>query len=332
MNYRFEELEYLKKIENHKKLGGFNMKINVLSLFDGISCGQVALQRAGISVENYFASEIDTYSTSITIRNFPKTIQLGDVTLLNDKQLDELPTIDLLIGGSPCQDLSSSNVWTDKKGLEGKKSSLFFEYVRVLNFLKIKNPNIIFLLENVGSAKKVDKEIIDKELGVKGIPFNSQLLSAQNRNRVYWTNIEFDVPETRNEIYMQDILEDQVDDKYYLTQKMYDCIISPATKGWQSGKMEIDLKTARPLTATMHKMHRADTDNYVSTTYQPKDKTNVRRLTPLECERLQTLTDNYTKFGNKNGKEVLISDTRRYMSIGNGWTVDVIAHILSNLK
>ena len=122
---------------------------------------------------------------------------------------------------------------------------------------------------------------------------------------------------------MQDILEDSVSDKYYLTQKMYDCIMSPATKGWQSGKMEINLKIARPLTATMHKMHRADTDNYISTEYKPADKTNVRRLTPLECERLQTLPDNYTEG---------ISDTNRYKCIGNGWTVDVIAHILSYLK
>lgn len=306
--------------------------INVLSLFDGISCGRVALERARIKVDNYFASEVDPYAMSISAYNYPSTIQLGDVQLLDDEQLKKLPKIDLLIGGSPCQDLSSSNVWTEKKGLEGKKSSLFFEYVRVLNYLKNKNPNIKFLLENVGSAKNKDKEIIDRELGVKGVPFNSSILSAQNRNRVYWTNIEFEVPKCRKEVYLQGLLESHVEDKYYLTQKMYDCIISPATKGWQSGKMEIDLKIARPLTATMHKMHRADTDNYVSTNYKPEGKTNVRRLTPLECERLQTLKDNYTKYGIKNNKEVLISDTRRYMSLGNGWTVDVIAHILSFIE
>ena len=130
---------------------------------------------------------------------------------------------------------------------------------------------------------------------------------------------------------MKDIKENEVDDKYYLTQKMYDCIMTPGTKGWQSGKLEIDLDVARPLLATMHKMHRADTDNYISTDYKPKDKTNVRKLTPIECERLQTLQDNYTKYGIEKGKVKLISDTRRYMALGNGWTVDVIAHILKNL-
>lgn len=113
---------------------------------------------------------------------------------------------------------------------------------------------------------------------------------------------------------------------------MHDYIMAPGTKNWQSGKLEIDLRIARPLTATMHKMHRADTDNYVSTKYRPSEKTNIRRLTPLECERLQTLPDNYTRIGFVNGKEKIISDTKRYIAIGNGWTVDVIAHILSYLK
>lgn len=132
---------------------------------------------------------------------------------------------------------------------------------------------------------------------------------------------------------MQDILEKSVDDKYYLTPKMYECIMSKGTKGWQSGKLEIDLKIARPLLATMHKMHRADTDNYVSTKYKPGDKTNVRRLTPIECERLQTIPDNYTSIGIKeNGKTFKLSDTRRYMAIGNAWTVDVIAYILSHMN
>ena len=121
---------------------------------------------------------------------------------------------------------------------------------------------------------------------------------------------------------MKDILEETVDDKYYLTQKMYDCVITPAKSGWNSGNMDIDLEIARPLCATMHKMHRASQDNYVSTKYHPLGKTNVRRLTPIECERLQTLPDNYTEG---------ISDTQRYKCIGNGWTVDVIAHIFKYL-
>lgn len=310
------------------------MGINVLSLFDGISCGQVALERAGIEVDNYYASEIDKYAISITQYNYPNTIQLGDVTALTKNQIQALGKIDLLIGGSPCQSLSSVNVYLnkDEKGVNGNgKSKLFWEYVRIYNILKEINPNLKFLLENVGSASLEDREIIDKQLGVKGVAFNSHLLSAQNRNRIYWTNIDFQLPTKRKDIYMKDIKENEVDDKYYLTQKMYDCIMTPGTKGWQSGKLEIDLDVARPLLATMHKMHRADTDNYISTDYKPKDKTNVRKLTPIECERLQTLQDNYTKYGIEKGKVKLISDTRRYMALGNGWTVDVIAHILKNL-
>lgn len=302
-------------------------------MFDGISTGRLALESAGIEVNNYYASEIDDYAKAISKYNWSNVTQVGDVKAINQELLDNLPTIDLLIGGSPCQDLSSSNVWSEQKGLEGKKSSLFWEYARILELIKLKNPNVKFLLENVGSAKLSDRKIIDNTLGVQGKKFNSQLLSAQNRNRVYWTNINFEVPTERKELYMQDILETQADDKYYITQKMYDCIMSPATKDWQSGKMEIDLKIARPLTATMHKMHRADTDNYISTKYQPNGKTNVRRLTPLECERLQTLPDGYTAQGiDNNGKEIKISDTRRYMSIGNGWTKNVISYILCNLK
>lgn len=289
--------------------------MNVLSLFDGMSCGQIALERAGIEVENYFASEIDKYAIKVTQANYPNTKQLGSITELDGTKL---PKIDLMFGGSPCQDLSSSNVWTEQKGLQGKKSSLFWEFVRLLKEVK----PTYFLLENVGSAKNSDIEIIDRELGVKGIKFNSKLVLPQNRNRVYWTNIPFELPKNEMTLTMQDLLETNVDDKYYITQKMYDCIMCPATKGWQSGKMDIDLKIARPLTATMHKMHRADTDNYI-TGIAPQGKTNVRRLTPVECERLQGVKDNYTD---------CVSDTQRYRMLGNGWTVDVIAHIFKYIK
>lgn len=299
--------------------------INVLSLFDGISCGMVALERAGIHVNKYYASEIDKNAIKISSKNYPNIIQLGDIEQITKDQLETLDGIDLIIGGSPCQGLSSSNVWLKdgEYGVNGTgKSKLFWQYVRIVNLVKEMNPNVKFLLENVGSASVKDREIINKALGCVGVSFNSKLLSAQNRNRIYWTNFNFEVPQRRKEIYMRDILENKVNDKYYLSQKMYDCIMSPATKGWQSGTMEINLDIARPLTATMHKMHRADTDNYVSTQYKPDGKTNVRRLTPLECERLQTLPDNYTSG---------VSDTSRYKCIGNGWTVDVIAHILSFL-
>ena len=233
----------------------------------------------------------------------------------------------MIIGGSPCQSLSSLNVKLKgiERGVNGSgESNLFWEYVRILNIVKNKcNSNVRFLLENVGSAKNEEKEIINNALGCIGKSFNSKLLSAQNRNRIYWTNFNFEIPQQRKEIYMQDILEKEVDDKYYLSPKMYDSVMTPNNNGWHCGKMEINLEIARPLCATMAKMHRANQDNYISTEYHPDGKTNVRRLTPIECERLQTLPDNYT---------VGISDTNRYKCIGNGWTVDVIAHILSYLK
>ena len=158
--------------------------MNVLSLFDGISCGQIALERAGIKVEKYYASEIKPSAIKCTQTNYPNTIQLGDVTKLDLNKIDK---IDLLIGGSPCQDLSIANVINrgNQDGLDGKKSSLFFEYVRILKQLKPK----YFLLENVANMKNKDKELISNILGVETIKINSNLVSYQNRSRYYWTNI-----------------------------------------------------------------------------------------------------------------------------------------------
>lgn len=295
--------------------------MNVLSLFDGISCGQIALERAGINVDKYYASEINESAIRIAKKNYPNTIHLGNVEELSFKDLGE---IDLLIGGSPCQSLSSSNVWLKdgEYGVNGEgKSRLFWEYVRAYLILKPK----YFFFENVASMRNIDRDIISEQLGVQPVKINSSQFSAQNRRRYYWTNIPFELlEETRytNET-MKDILEDSVEDKYYLKQGTLDCVMRPASGGWQSGKMEIDLEIGRPITASCWKIHRADTDNYVTTEYQPKERTNVRRLTPLEAERLQTLPDNYTA-GEK--------DKDRYEAIGNGWTVDVVAHIFKNLK
>jgi DNA-cytosine methyltransferase len=288
---------------------------NVLSLFDGISCGQIALKKAGIGYEKYYSSEVDKFAIRITQENHPDTVQIGDANLVRG---GNLPQIDLLIGGSPCQDLSkSANRWTDKKtkGLHGDKSRLFWEYVRIFKETKPR----CFLFENVGSMKAGDAGIITKELGVEGRRFNSNLLLPQNRNRIYWTNIPFTLPVGGMTMTMQDMLEKEVDPKYYLTRRMYDCVTTPATKGWiNRSRMEIDPVIAKPLIATMHKMHRADMDNYVTGASPDGIKTNVRRLTPLECERLQGIPEGYT---------ASVSDTQRYKLIGNGWTVDVIAHI-----
>tara|TARA_R110000782_G_scaffold266947_1_gene361830 strand:- start:26 stop:901 length:876 start_codon:yes stop_codon:yes gene_type:complete len=288
--------------------------MNVVSYFDGMSCGQIALNKLEMKVDNYFAFEVDEYAIKVTQKNYPNTKQMGSVI---DANFNDLPKIDLLIGGSPCQNLSNVNVYSDGKGLEGSKSKLFWEFVRAKNEL---NPKY-FLLENVGSASKEDIAIIDRELGVKGKKYNSKNISSQHRNRVYWTNIPFDETYIETQPSMKVLLEEKVEDKYYVSEKMRDYIMSQGTGGWQSGKLEIDLDIARPLTATMHKMHRADTDNYV-TGVAPIGKTNIRKLTPIECERLQTVPDNYTDS---------VSNTRRYQMLGNGWTVDVIAHIFKNI-
>lgn len=296
--------------------------MNVLSLFDGISCGRIALERADIPVEKYYASEIDARAISISKKNYPDIIQIGDITKITNNDLYNLGSIDIIIGGSPCQSLSSSNVWLKdgEYGVNGEgKSRLFWEYVRTLLVVKPK----YFLFENVASMRNADRDIITKQLGVDAILINSLQFSGQHRRRYYWTNIPFELFEGRKvNTIMQDILEKTVDDKYYLKQGTLDCIMRPAGGGWQSGKMEINKEIARPITASCWKIHRADTDNYVSTEYCPEGRTNVRRLIPLEVERLQTLPDNYTSG---------VSDRHRYEAIGNGWTVDVVAHIFKNL-
>jgi len=172
-------------------------KINVLSLFDGISCGQIALERAGFEVENYFASEIDKYAMQITMANYPNTKQLGDVKNVTANQL---PKIDLLIGGSPCQGFSFAGAGLN---FEDERSKLFFEFVRLKNEL---NPKY-FLLENV-KMKQEFQDIISEQLEVKPIMINSSLVSAQNRERLYWTNIPVVGQPTDKGILLKDIIED----------------------------------------------------------------------------------------------------------------------------
>ena len=198
--------------------------MNVLSLFDGMSCGQIALERAGIKVENYYASEIDKYAIEVTQKNYPNTIQLGDVCIILDK---DLPKIDLLIGGSPCRNLSKiatqggSKNWENfKEGLKGD-SYLFYHYVNILKTLKPK----YFLFENVEMTEK-SKNIINKELNCKPILICSSKFSAQNRKRLYWTNIPIDLinlENITNNSCLNDILEDNVDEKYYYNLQIDKC-------------------------------------------------------------------------------------------------------------
>jgi len=468
------------------------MGLNILSLFDGMSCGQQALERAGITVDNYFASEIDKYAMQVTMANYPDTKQLGSVVNVNGL---DLPNIDLLIGGSPCQSFSFAG---KRKGMATKceteiltldhylelksdgyefegQSYLFWEFMRLLNECKPK----YFLLENVEMGDKWEK-VLSKAIGVNGIHINSSLVSAQNRKRIYWTNIGMQPgglfgdlvsiirkPKDKG-ILLKDVLQSEVDQKYFLSDKMINCLnktkettydtFYPAdinnkgrtitsrlakmgsadnyikidkkgniktnqdkascfSAGAHSGGNHSDMdlivhnmmpRSGNPkkggtghLTRTDGKTYCLDTgntnpveivaltevrtqeakqvrketgtnpkrakeliersdgkiealltsqtnDNLVSImlgrseswgapekedgkhftlckgqSHGIKYNNRIRRLTPLECERLQTVADNYTNH---------VSDSQRYKMLGNGWTVDVIAHIFSYLK
>ena len=280
------------------------MKIyNVLSVFDGMSCGQIALNRAGIKYDKYYASEIKKHAIKVTQHNYPNTIQVGDVTQLFKGCL---PKIDLLIGGSPCQDFSQAN--KERKGLKGEKSSLFFEYVRLLQELKPK----YFLLENV-SMDDYSYQFISETLGTYPVNINSELVSGQLRQRSYWTNIgaeSFDlfgnrysmIPQPKNKnIMLQDILESGKTDR----QKSL-CILAR-------------YKTSAPFRAKYEKRYKM---GMLQIVYDNEH----RLLTTKEIERLQTVPEGYVD--NVPG----ISENMKANLLGDGWTVDVIAHIFSFLK
>ena len=304
--------------------------MNVLSLFDGMSCGQLALQRAGIQVENYYAAEIDKYAIKVTQANFPQTVQLGDVTAIDP---DSLPDIDLLIGGSPCQGFSFAG---KQLNFDDPRSKLFWEYVRLLNALKPK----YFLLENV-KMKKESMDVITEALGVEPIFINSNLVSAQNRQRYYWTNIPVDKLPDDKGIVLADILEDG-----HVDRDKSHCIDANYFKG---GNLKSYFeKHRRQLVFSKDGMCHvgdagiSDKYAYVNRVYHPSGKgpslvasdgghlqpkvskgtTEYRKLTPLECERLQTVPEGYTNH---------VSDTQRYKMLGNGWTVDVVSHIMKGL-
>jgi site-specific DNA-cytosine methylase len=298
--------------------------ITVLSLFDGMSCGRLALQRAGIKVKQYYAAEIDKYAIQVTQNNFPDTIQLGDVTKIFAK---DLPKIDLIIGGSPCQGFSFAG-----KGLnfEDPRSKLFFEFVRIK---KECNPKWFFL-ENV-RMKYEHELVISKYMSVEPIEINSALLSAQNRQRLYWTNINEkpyglfgelkpDIPQPKDKgMLLKHILETDVSDKYRLSEKAVAKILRrnwirppPALMDQMSSKTHAILEKSPCLHGFEH-----GTNGQFNK--QLANGGMVRRLTEIECERLQTVPDNYTNH---------VSSTQRYKMLGNGWTVDVIAYIFGFMK
>ena len=433
-----------------------NEGINVLSFFDGCSGGNQSLEMSGIKVNKYFACEVDKYAISITQKNYPNTIQLGDVTKVD---LSLLPKIDLFIGGSPCQSFSFAgkrNGMTTKDNIEvlsldhylelkeqnfqfEGQSYLFWEYMRALTYLRKVNPNIKFLLENVEMGEKWEK-VLSKAIGVNGIHINSALLTAQNRKRIYWTNIGMQpsglfgdlasiISQPKDKgILLKDILEQDVDKKYYLSEKLLKSLTADKNLGngtWKGMLPKEDNDKSSCITARLGKMGKSD--NYIKIDKKGNIKDNqdkascftaggnsggnhsdmdlialgcdyrsdegirirkggksptlmararediygnpqviqvnpskesggkqpyqhnriysdkglmtcldtdsgrknvltnysIRRLTPIECERLQGMVDNYTQG---------VSDSQRYKMIGNGWTIPVISHIFNYLK
>ena len=380
--------------------------LNVLSLFDGMSCGQIALERAGIKVNNYFASEIDKYAIQVAKYNYPNMQHIGDVTQV---KAIELPKIDLLIGGSPCQGFSFAG---KQLNFDDPRSKLFFEFVRLKNECKPK----YFLLENV-KMKKEYQDVITEHLGVEPIEINSNLLSAQNRKRIYWTNIPgVTIPNDKG-ILLKDIVHENAGNK--LSEKELDYMLrssgkwSPSTNNRFETYLNYPEKKAHCLTANLNKgvpyncffeilseyivpfdktlqildkeVQRGKVgyfrkDSQANRVYYIHDKAitltgeagggaakmgqylfgcitpdriekrqngqrfndgkkfytltaqdkhgvliegYIRKLTPIECERLQTVPDNYS---------AIVSNSQRYKMLGNGWTVDVIAHIFGGLS
>ena len=345
--------------------------LTVLSLFDGMSCGAIALREEGIRIERYLASEIDRHAIAQTRLNFPDTVQLGSVT---EVSASELPHIDLLIGGSPCQGFSIAG---KQLNFNDPRSALFFEYVRILNEIRQYNPNVKFLLENVVMRKEYEA-VISRSLGLFPVMINSALVSAQNRARLYWTNIRTrseanlfdtsvftDIPQPADRgIFLKDILEENVDSRYFLTEEQQRKLEESADGGEDCDpEMEDGLfadqflsSEGAPIAGTSERIR--DGPRIISGTIVSKkfgggirpvrsgkagcllasakiggcgqdvcmfingDEKRVRRLTPKECCRLQTIPDWY---------EWGCAESQIYKMLGNGWTVEVIRHIFQHL-
>ena len=384
--------------------------MKVLSLFDGISCGKVALERAGIEVDQYYASEIDEGAIAISKERHPDIIHLGSVTDWKNWDID-FSEIDLLIGGSPCTGFSIAG---KRLNFKDPQSKLFFEYVDILNEIKKVNPNVKFLLENV-KMKKEYENIITEYTGVEPIAIDSALVSAQRRKRLYWTNIEGVLQPEDKGIMLKDIVHENVDLDTAMSKSWCKWFSERIDKLLEKSFVAINPKKAVTMTARQYanwqgtfvfealqkyvipyddalkvldeesksgrvmyfnsggqgdRVYLIDGKSvtlcgegggrgakmgcylignvefndfsdarlvdgqwfYGLTDVSRKPvlvKGYIRKLTPIECERLQTLPDGYTQAMFK-GKP--ISDAKRYKALGNGWTVDVIAHILRNLK
>lgn len=325
--------------------------MTVLSLFDGMSCGQIALRELGVGVVRYYASEIDKFAIAQTRLNFPDTVQLGDAERWRDWEID-WSGIDLVIGGSPCQGFSLAG---RQLAFDDPRSRLFFAYADILDHVKSKNPSVKFLLENVVMRKEHIK-VINERLGLRPILINSSLVSAQNRKRLYWSNIrtrkeglfgevytDIPLPEDRG-LVIKDILESGVDAIYLIKDGFGQKVTSKCrtlrvgggsspTKKHCWDIIELDkepnsifiLQRARGYNqggGVFTKKSPTLTSCHWEQNNTLMDKRVIRRLTPTECARLQTIPDWY---------KWECSKTQQYKMLGNGWTVEVIKHIFKYL-
>jgi len=297
--------------------------IVVLSLFDGMSCGMIALERAGVKVKKYYASELDKYAQIVSAANYPEIVRLGDITKWKEWKIEKP---DLIIGGSPCQGFSFAG-----KGLNfnDPRSKLFFTFVDILKYYKPK----YFLLENVKMKKEFQAVISDK-MGCAPIEINSALVSAQNRKRLYWTNIPNVTQPKDQGIFLKDIIETEGTGAVKSHGKVKEqpeksqCLDANYHKGIDNHGQRTGIipKKSFPLLKEYQaKNGPGAVKRYLEKSMHQMILENAawRKLTPLECERLQTVPDNYTNH---------VSNSQRYKMLSNGWTVDVIAHIFKGLK
>ena len=326
-----------------------NKEMNVLSLFDGMSCGQISLKELGIKVDNYYSSEIDVYAIKQTILNFPNTHFLGDVRKIDVRKLGE---IDLVIGGSPCQGFSVNG---KRLNFDDPRSVLFFEYVRILEDVRNQNPDVLFLLENVRMKKKY-MGIITDYLGVYPLYMDSNLVSAQNRKRSYWTNIktkqvglfsdlypDIDLPVDRK-IYFSDIVDQEPlnpgvylerlekyrqcpDVKNYLEETKGEVVFSLNMERSDEGKR---IRSRTGTNSYRHKKITVRKDKKIpclQTSFTEDqivyDTVGFRYLTVNECSRLQTIPEWY---------KWIVSKTQSVKMLGNGWTIELIKHLFSNIN
>jgi hypothetical protein len=283
--------------------------MNVLSLFNGMNTGRQALENVGIKVEKYYSSEIKPYAIELTQYHFPDTIQVGDVTKWKDWDID-WKSIDLVLSGSPCQDLSAAG---KRAGINGSRSSLFFTFVEILEHIKSLNPNVLFLQENVGSASKLDVGIMSRALGIYPVRINSSLLTAQLRDRYYWSNIR-----TKEDGMFGDIITDipQPKDKGILLKDII-----------TSGEVEINKHTClNTLSGAMENskqeylLHRNETTGMITLI---KENEKVRTVNKVEMCRLQGFPDNYCD---------ILTSKKAGSLLGDGWTLPIIEHIFKFIK